>query len=363
MGDEIDTIKATIGTIASRIGQLSGSGQLNLGLVAYRDQGDEYVTRSWGFGDVQTFSANLSQVYANGGGDQPEAVNAGLYEAINLPGWTDTSSGRHLRMVILVGDAPPQLNYPNDHEYPQLLKEAVARGIKVFPVGASGLEQQGEYIFRQFAQVTQGQFVFLTYANGVSGAPGPSTDKHVENFTVNNLDSLVVRLVAGEIANQTGEKVEGINPAPAPMQTTAIVPSIPASTSNDLFGSLTGIVARWGGQMVVVSTAFWLVVLISLLYVGRRLPQRARVMALPAGSLEPAPDDFDLVEDPDPAPDYEYDYVPAQQTPYCAATALPPGWLLATNDAGETYYSAPPDEQRTVPLSDLPPEVAHALRR
>ena len=75
-------------------------------------------------------------------------------------------------------------------------------------MGASNLEADGEYIFRQFAQVTQGQFVFLTYANGVSGAPGSLTDKHVSDFTVQNLDSLIVGLVAGEIANQTGQPVD-----------------------------------------------------------------------------------------------------------------------------------------------------------
>ena len=71
-------------------------------------------------------------------------------------------------------------------------------GIKIFPIGASGLDDQGEYIFRQFAEVTQGQFVFLTYENGVSGAPGVSTDHHVSNFTVSQLDTLIVNLVAGE---------------------------------------------------------------------------------------------------------------------------------------------------------------------
>jgi hypothetical protein len=206
MGDEIDHIKATIDSIASRITQLPGSSAPRLGLVAFRDRGDEYVTRSWDFtADVQQFAANLANVQAGGGGDTPESVNAGLHDAIHLPGWTTPDSGRHLRMIFLVGDAPPHLDYPNDYEYTALLNDAVEAGIKIFPIGASGLEQQGEFIFRQFAQITQGQFVFLTYANGVSGAPGVATDKHVSNFTVNQLDSLVVNLVAGEIAAQTGQ--------------------------------------------------------------------------------------------------------------------------------------------------------------
>src|SRR5687768_7263848 len=80
MNDEIEQLKATVGTIASRIEQLPGSSKPRLGLVAYRDRGDEYVTRSWDFtSDVQQFSANLANVRAADGGDYPEAVNAGLH--------------------------------------------------------------------------------------------------------------------------------------------------------------------------------------------------------------------------------------------------------------------------------------------
>src|SRR5205085_7211138 len=57
MGDEIDKIKASVDTIASRIEQLPGSSRPRLGLVAYRDRGDDYVTRSWDFTDsVPQFS-------------------------------------------------------------------------------------------------------------------------------------------------------------------------------------------------------------------------------------------------------------------------------------------------------------------
>ncbi len=40
---------------------------------------------------------------------------------------------------------------------------ALGKGIKVFSVGASGLNKQGEFIQRQIAQYTGGRFVFLTY--------------------------------------------------------------------------------------------------------------------------------------------------------------------------------------------------------
>jgi hypothetical protein len=80
---------------------------------------------------------------------------------------------------------------------------AAERGIKVFPIASSGLDDQGEYVFRQIAQFTQGRFVFLTYADPTNGGPpGDETTHHVEDYSVENLDELVVRLVEEELAYQ-----------------------------------------------------------------------------------------------------------------------------------------------------------------
>ncbi len=274
MADEIAQLTATVDSIASRIEQLSGSSRPRLGLVAYRDEGDEYVTRSWDFTpDVQQFSANLANVRAENGGDYPEAVTAGLRDAIHLPGWADSSAGRRLRLIILVADAPPHLDYAHHPAYPQLLQEAVGAGIKIFPIGASGLDDQGEYIFRQFAQVTQGQFIFLTYANGVSGAPGPSTTHDVSDFTVRNLDSLVVSLVASEVANQTG--AQG---STAPVYVAAGVSAIPSA---GLMAGLIGLARGALDQVFNMGLGFWAAVaLAGWLWLQRR-SQRARVAATP----------------------------------------------------------------------------------
>ena len=105
MADEIDHIKQTVGSIAQRIEQLPGSSAPRFALVSYRDRGDDYVTRQWDFtSDIGQFSANLATVEAGGGGDIPELVDAGLHDAIHLQGWADNSTGRHLRMIVLVGD-------------------------------------------------------------------------------------------------------------------------------------------------------------------------------------------------------------------------------------------------------------------
>jgi hypothetical protein len=287
MADEIDHIKATVDSIATRIEQLPGSTRPRLGLVAYRDIGDDYVSRAWDFtGSVQEFSANLANVEADNGGDYPEAVVTGLKDALALPGWRDNNSGRHLRLVILVGDAPPHLDYPNDPAYPQLLNEAVASGVKIFPIGASGLDSQGEYIFRQFAQVTQGQFVFLTYANGVSGAPGPATTHNVSDFSVRNLDHLVVQLVAGEVANQTG-KGAGNN-----YDTQAL--ALPPASEGWLMGMWHSVTS----QVMSAGTIFWSLLFVGFFLVGKKASARLRQSAV--GTLSTS--DVFLLAEPNEGP-------------------------------------------------------------
>ncbi|MDQ5823775.1 MAG: VWA domain-containing protein [Chloroflexota bacterium] len=330
MGDEIAEIKATVASIARRIEQLPGSTAPRFGLVAFRDVGDDYVTRSWDFtGDTGQFGINLANVTAGGGGDTPESVNAGLYEAINLPGWADNSSGRHLRMIVLVGDAPPHIDYPNDHAYPDLLRQAVAKGIKVFPIGASNLDSVGEYVFRQFAQFTMGQFVFLTYENGVSGEPGPSTTHDVpSDFTVQNLDSLVVRLVQGEVANQTGQQQPQGSGVVVPVA--AVAAPVEEAT---LLASLQGLFQHVSRELFSWTSLFWLALLAGMILVAQRMPQKARLAPATATQAEAAEEDIVTDTERDA---WNQQYVPLPTTP----TTHPP--LLD--------YPAP---QLTVPLPSL----------
>jgi hypothetical protein len=78
----------------------------------------------------------------------------------------------------------------------------LAKGIKLFAVGASGLDPVGEYIYRQMAQYTAGRFVFLTYRDAANpgGGPGTQTVHDVKQYSVQTLDKLVVRLVGEELA-------------------------------------------------------------------------------------------------------------------------------------------------------------------
>jgi hypothetical protein len=107
-------------------------------------------------------------------------------------------------LAFLVGDAAPHLDYPDDSDYAVEVFEAAKRGIKIEPIASSGLDDQGEFVFRQLAQLTGGRFSFLTYGAAGAPEPGDTTTHHVDDYSVLSLDDLVVRLVSEELAPLSG---------------------------------------------------------------------------------------------------------------------------------------------------------------
>jgi hypothetical protein len=75
-----------------------------VGIVAYRDQGDEYVTK-WTDLSFRTEKLEqfLSTMSASGGGDWEEAVREGLDAAMNDLSWRKQSK----KIIVLIGGSPP----------------------------------------------------------------------------------------------------------------------------------------------------------------------------------------------------------------------------------------------------------------
>ena len=110
-------------------------------------------------------------------------------------------------MVFLRGDAPPHTDYQQQKDYVWAMDEANKRAIKLYTIGASGLNIKGEYIFRHMAQHTLSQFIFLTYGEkgessgaGTAEDPGKVSHHTGTNYEVNTLDNIIVRIVKKEIA-------------------------------------------------------------------------------------------------------------------------------------------------------------------
>jgi Mg-chelatase subunit ChlD len=198
MDDEIAKLKGTLRTIADQVARLPSRPDTCFGLVAYRDRSDDFIVRRHDFtNDLNAFQGVLDALRAAGGGDYPEAMNEALNETVHKLSWRGTGT---TRLVVLLADAPPHLDYGGP-QYDDDMVAALGKGIKVFSVGASGLDKQGEYIQRQIAQYTGGRFVFLTYKEAANPASGPGTQTvhDVGNYSVQTLDKLIVRLVTEEL--------------------------------------------------------------------------------------------------------------------------------------------------------------------
>ena len=199
MGDEIDKLRGSLQDIVRGIERLPSQPDICLGLVTYRDRGDEYFVRSWDLtGNAGAFQQVLDGVRAGGGGDAPEAMNEAFGHAVQALAWRGAAT---TRLLVSLADAPPHMDYPRPH-YDQTMLAALGKGIKVFSVAASGQDTTGEIVQRQIAQYTGGRFIFLTYkeASDPGSGPGRETVHDVADYSVDTLDQLVVRLVREELA-------------------------------------------------------------------------------------------------------------------------------------------------------------------
>jgi uncharacterized protein YegL len=130
MGGLIAAAKEKIWSVASTLAQAQQAPEISMGLVAYRDRGDAYVTQVVDLNkDLDSMYAKLMDFAADGGGDGPEAVNEALHDAIYAMSWSQDPDT--YKVVFLVGDAPPHMDYQNDMKYPAIVAAAAAKGIVV----------------------------------------------------------------------------------------------------------------------------------------------------------------------------------------------------------------------------------------
>lgn len=194
MGDELDYLKAEIDSIAASVHRMFPNVDQRFSLITYRDQGDEYVCRAFDFtGSLSEFRRNLDAQSAGGGGDFPEAMDVALHSAAKLT-WRTSNTAR---VMFLVGDAPPHRE--GAASAVTAIDDLRQKGVRVFPVGASGVEKSAEVLMRTASVLTMGQYLFLTDHSGVGNAHATPS---VSSFAVEKLDRLMIRMIASELAGK-----------------------------------------------------------------------------------------------------------------------------------------------------------------
>ncbi len=176
MQGEIDTVKRTVKSTVEKLSHDHGNTVVRVGLVAYRDLGDDFVTRVYPFStDIAKVQRDISELQASGGGDGPEAVDEGLHSALNELKWD--ADRKTAKLLFLIGDAPAHRDR-HTVDWKADSHKASLKGIRISTIGCAGLEDyqgDGPAMFQQIATMTNGSFSSLVYHQEVADSHGKVT--------------------------------------------------------------------------------------------------------------------------------------------------------------------------------------------
>ncbi|HSD45165.1 MAG TPA: vWA domain-containing protein [Pyrinomonadaceae bacterium] len=171
MSGLIDGAKQKIWGIVNDVMRESHS-SVRIGLVAYRDRGDEYLTQ------VLPLTDDLDKVYttlidyrADGGGDGPEDVRTALAEAVFKLNWSP-KAGDLAQVMFLVGDAPPHDDYDDAVDTLFTAREAVQKGIIVNAIQC-GFMGETMRAWRDIARTGNGEYFSIASDGGVQAIASP----------------------------------------------------------------------------------------------------------------------------------------------------------------------------------------------
>jgi Mg-chelatase subunit ChlD len=176
MGGLIDGAKQRIWGIVNEVMQTPARPDVRVGLVAYRDQGDSYVTQVLPLtNDLDKVYTTLMEYRADGGGDGPEDVRQALSDGVRKAGWSKPGAAT-AQIVFLVGDAPPHDDYVQVPDTLSSAAEAVKAGMIVNTIQC-GADPQTQAVWQQIARRGEGQYFRIAQDGGVQTVATPFDSK------------------------------------------------------------------------------------------------------------------------------------------------------------------------------------------
>ncbi len=179
MKDDIRAVKDSLFDIVDKVVTRTKDLRIRFGIVSYRDhppQDRTYVTRVFDFTDqMKKVHRQISGLKPSEGGDTPEAVADGLFDARTKLSWSNDA----YKVLLLVGDAPPHgtdYNSLSDDYFPdgcpkghdpktelKAMKDNFGTTFFPFVCGCNPLVEKS---FRSIADfVDGGRYLFLREAN------------------------------------------------------------------------------------------------------------------------------------------------------------------------------------------------------
>ena len=189
MGDEIEYLKSELKDVIQQVWNANSNLNIRTGAVFYRDEGDDFLTRTSDFtSDIETTMSFINDHRAGGGGDFPEAVHTAMEKGLALD-WNEEAL---TRILFLVLDAPPHYEEGIISDLQNYIQAAAEQGIKVIPVTASGIDKNTEFLMRFFSMGTNGTYVFITDHSGIGN---DHLEPSIGEYEVEFLNELMIRLI------------------------------------------------------------------------------------------------------------------------------------------------------------------------
>jgi Mg-chelatase subunit ChlD len=172
MGGLIEGAKQKIWSIVNDVMQKKDHPSVKIGLVAYRDNGDSYITQVTGLtDDLDKIYSTLMDFRAEGGGDTPENVRRGLADGVEKVGWTKTNENT-AQILFLVGDAPPHSDYPQEIDVLVTTAKAVKQNMIINTIQCGSADDTRQ-IWQSIAQRGEGKYFAIAQDGGVQAISTP----------------------------------------------------------------------------------------------------------------------------------------------------------------------------------------------
>ncbi len=228
MGGLIEGAKQRIWGIVNEVMQTSSRPAVRIGLVAYRDRGDQYVTQ------VLPLTEDLDKVYttlmdyeAGGGGDGPEDVRKALADGVRSAGWSSGTPGL-AQVIFLVGDAPPHDDYQDDVDTLTTAAAAVQSGMIINTIQC-GVSADTTRVWQAIAQRGQGQYFAIAQDGGVQAIATPYDEQLGQLAT--KLGGTYVAYGGG--SGEAGDRYRAAAMTTAIQRESAVAESAPAMAKAD----------------------------------------------------------------------------------------------------------------------------------
>jgi hypothetical protein len=209
MGGLLDGAKRTVWSIATHIRKTDPDADLRIGLVAYRDVGDDYVTRPFSLTtDLDAVYGELATYQAAGGGDTPEDVDAAIDDSLHKMQWRAGAK----KLIFVVGDAAPS-SRGEVPTYEAGAREAAVRGITINTIRC-GWDSDTQVAFQRIAQIGNGEFSTIQQDGGVQQVATPFDAELAE--LSDRIDRTVVVVGDAGVRGRYEAKMAAAEAAPAP---------------------------------------------------------------------------------------------------------------------------------------------------